>query len=208
VFLAELLEKHNVPIPKTIIVHRDNAKLISGILGLPCILKKPDSSFSHGVVKAETEEELVSYVENMLEKSELLIAQEFMPTSYDWRVGIFDRQPLYVCKYYMVNGHWQIIKRDKSGATTQVGMSEALSVERAPAGVLRTALRAANLIGDGLYGVDIKQSGKSFFVMEVNDNPNIDAGIEDTVLKDELYARIMKVILRRIEQHKEKGYQV
>ena len=208
VFLAELLEKHKVPIPKTVIMHRDNAKLISRMLGLPCILKKPDSSFSLGVVKAETEEELASYAEDMLEKSELLIAQEFMPTSYDWRVGIFDRQPLYVCKYYMADNHWQIIKRDKGGAATELGMTETLAVEHAPSGAVRTALRAANLIGDGLYGVDIKQSGNSFYVMEVNDNPNIDAGIEDVVLKDELYKRVMKIFLQRIEQRKEKGYQV
>ena len=208
VFLAELMEKHRVPVPKTVIVHRENAKEISRLLGLPCILKKPDSSFSQGVVKADTEEELAAYAEEMLERSELLIAQEFMPTDYDWRVGIFDRQPLYVCKYYMADHHWQIIKRDKSGAKTGDGISETLPVEHAPAGVVRTALRAANLIGDGLYGVDIKQSGRSFYVMEVNDNPNIDAGIEDAVLKKELYQRIMRVILKRIEQHKEKGYQV
>jgi len=208
VFLAELMEKHRVPVPKTVIVHRENAKSISRMLGLPCILKKPDSSFSQGVVKAETEEELVSYAEDMLERSELLIAQVFMPTNYDWRVGIFDRQPLYVCKYYMADHHWQIIKRDKSGVKTGDGMSETLPVEHAPTGVVRTALRAANLIGNSLYGVDIKQSGKSFYVMEVNDNPSIDAGIEDAVLREELYKRIMRVILRRIEQHKEKGYQV
>ena len=41
-----------------------------------------------------------------------------------------------------------------------------------------------------------------------DDNPSIDAGVEDIVLKNELYERIMKVILRRIEQHKEKGYQM
>ena len=122
VFLAELMEKHKVPVPKTVIVHRDNAKEISRLLGLPCILKKPDSSFSQGVVKADTEEELAAYAEEMLERSELLIAQEFMPTDYDWRVGIFDRQPLYVCKYYMADHHWQIIKRDKSGVKTGDGM--------------------------------------------------------------------------------------
>ena len=208
VFLAELLEKHKVPIPKTVIVHRDNAESISRLLGLPCILKKPDSSFSQGVVKAESEEELASYAGDMLERSELLIAQKFMPTTYDWRVGIFDRQPLYACKYYMANNHSQIIRRDQSGIKTEDGMSETLPVEQAPTGVIRTALRAANLIGDGLYGVDIKQWEKSFYVVEINDNPSIDAGIEDTVLKEELYLRIMRIILRRIEQHKEKGYQV
>ncbi|MDH4233363.1 MAG: RimK family alpha-L-glutamate ligase [Nitrospirota bacterium] len=208
VFLAELMEKHRIPVPKTVIVHRDNAKLIPGLLGLPCILKKPDSSFSLGVVKAESEKELSAYIDDMLDRSELLIAQEYMPTGYDWRVGIFDRQPLYVCKYYMAGGHWQIIRRDENGTKTGDGMSETLPVEHAPTGVVRAALRAANLIGDGLYGVDIKQSGKSFYVMEVNDNPNIDAGIEDSVLKEELYLRIIRVILRRIEQRKEKGYQV
>jgi glutathione synthase/RimK-type ligase-like ATP-grasp enzyme len=208
VFLAELMETHKVPVPKTVIVHRDNAKTITGILGLPCILKKPDSSFSQGVVKAETKEDFAAYAGDMLERSELLIAQEFIPTDYDWRVGIFDRQPLFVCKYYMADHHWQIIKRDKSGTKTGDGISETLPVEHAPTAVVRLALRAANLIGDGLYGVDIKQSGKSFCVMEVNDNPNIDAGVEDAVLKEELYQRIMRVILRRIEQHKEKGYRV
>lgn len=208
VFLAELLEKHRVPVPRTVIVHRENAYAIPGLLGFPFILKKPDSSFSQGVVKAESKEEFFSYVQQMLERSELLIAQEFMPTGYDWRVGVFDRQPLYVCKYYMARQHWQIIKRDSNGVKTEDGVSETLPVEHAPTGVVRTALRAANLIGDGLYGVDIKQVGQSLYVIEVNDNPNIDAGVEDLVLKDELYRRIMRVILRRIEQHKQTGYRV
>jgi len=57
VFLAELLERNRMLIPKTVIVHRENAKHVTGMLGLPCILKKPDSSFSQGVIKVETEEE-------------------------------------------------------------------------------------------------------------------------------------------------------
>jgi hypothetical protein len=36
----------------------------------------------------------------------------------------------------------------------------------------------------------------------VNDNPNIDAGVEDKILKGELYRRIMDVFLRRIERRK------
>jgi glutathione synthase/RimK-type ligase-like ATP-grasp enzyme len=50
--------------------------------------------------------------------------------------------------------------------------------------------------------VDLKQAGKNVFVIEVNDNPNIDAGVEDRVLKEEIYLRIMRVFLRRIEQRK------
>jgi glutathione synthase/RimK-type ligase-like ATP-grasp enzyme len=75
-------------------------------------------------------------------------------------------------------------------------------VGKAPTGVVKTALKAANLIGDGLYGVDLKQVGKGACVIEVNDNPNIDAGYEDDVLQDELYLRIMEVFLKRIENRK------
>ena len=204
VFLAELLERHRVLTPKTVIVHRDNAKHLTNMLGLPCILKKPDSSFSQGVIKAETEEDLKANVAKMLDRSELIIAQEFLSTSFDWRVGIFDRQPLYVCKYYMAKRHWQIIKRDMNGIKTEDGDSETIPVEHAPTGLVKTALRAANLIGDGFYGVDIKEDGRNYYIIEINDNPSIDAGVEDAALKDELYLRIMRVIVRRIEQRKEK----
>lgn len=202
VFLAEILDRHKILTPRTVIVHRDNSSAVCTALGLPCVLKKPDSSFSQGVVKVESEKELAVNVHKMLERSDLIIAQEFIATEYDWRVGIFDRQPLYVCKYYMARHHWQIIKRDPTGRKTDEGEWDTLSVEYAPTRLIKTALRAANLIGDGFYGVDIKQVGERFYVIEVNDNPSIESGVEDRVLKDELYLRIMRVILRRIEQVK------
>lgn len=206
VFLAELLERNRVLIPKTVIVHRENAKHVTGMLGLPCILKKPDSSFSQGVIKVETEEDLKMNVGKLLERSELIIAQEFLATPFDWRVGIFDGQPIFVCKYFMAKNHWQIIKRDAGGLKNEYGKSESIPVEHAPTGLIRTAVRAANLIGDGFYGVDIKQDGKKYYVIEINDNPNVDHGVEDTVLKDELYLRIMRVMLRRIEHRKKQWY--
>ena len=206
VFLAEILEKNRVLIPRTIIVHRDNVKAAGESLGFPCILKRPDSSFSQGVIKVGNQEELTGSAGRMLERSELIIAQEFLETSFDWRVGILDRQPLYVCKYHMARRHWQIIKRDGGGIKIEDGQSDTVPLEHAPPGLLRTALRASNLIGDGLYGVDIKEVDKKFYVIEINDNPSIDSGVEDRVLKDELYMRIMRIMLRRIEQKKQRGY--
>jgi len=202
VFLAELLMKSRIPVPETVILHRDNAKGAARLLGFPLILKRPDSSFSQGVVKVETEAELAWHSRMMFERSEMIIAQKFMPTEYDWRVGIFDKKPLFVCKYFMAGGHWQIIKRDTLGAKTLEGESETLAVEEAPRDIVRTALRAANLVGDGLYGVDLKHSGGRVYVIEVNDNPNVDTGVEDAVLKDDLYRRMMEVILGRIERKK------
>ena len=202
VYLAELLTRHNIPIPKTMVVHKNNLDTVVESLGLPCILKQPDSAFSIGVDKVETEDEFRDHVTRLLSKSDLIVAQEFLPTSFDWRIGICDRRPLYVCRYYMARKHWQIYKRDESGNYHSEGNSDTLSVGEAPDEVVRTALKAANLIGDGLYGVDLKQVGQKCYIIEVNDNPSIDAGTEDYVLKDALYRDIMGIFLKRIETRK------
>lgn len=200
VYLAELLTRHQVPIPRTLVLHRENC---SGLdeLGFPCVLKKPDSSFSQGVVKAKDAEERQQSLEEFFRESDLVVAQEFLPTTFDWRIGIVDRQPLYACKYYMARGHWQIIRQDRAGRG-RYGKSETVPIEAAPKQAIEIALKAADLVGDGLYGVDVKESDGKFYVIEVNDNPNIDRGYEDAILKDELYRRIMQVFLSRIEQRK------
>jgi glutathione synthase/RimK-type ligase-like ATP-grasp enzyme len=200
VYLNELLSRHRVPVPKTLMVHRDNVDQIVRTLGLPCIVKEPDGAFSLGVAKIESVDALHACLDRFFAKSDLVIAQEWLPTPFDWRVGVFDRRPLYVCKYFMAPGHWQVVKRE-SGRKLE-GSTASLSVGEAPEIVVRTAVRAANLIGDGLYGVDLKQDGDQCYVMEVNDNPNLDAGNEDGVLKDALYREVMGVFLRRIQERR------
>ena len=182
-----------------LVVYREGAEQIVAELGLPCVLKKPDSSFSAGVVKADTEAELSAHLQQFQQESELVIAQEFMASSFDWRVGVLDRAPLYVCKYHMARGHWQI-QRALGESRRLYGRTETLGLEEAPEAVVELALRASGPIGDGLYGVDIKQVDERLVVMEVNDNPSIEAGTEDASLKDELYLRIMRSFYDRLER--------
>jgi glutathione synthase/RimK-type ligase-like ATP-grasp enzyme len=198
VYLHELLSRHKLPMPRSLLVHRENISQIVPAVGLPCILKQPDSAFSLGVLKVETEQELLQTVGRLLEKSELVIAQEFLPTEFDWRIGILDRRPLYACRYFMAPEHWQVIKREEGDRTE--GATAAVPLGDVPAFVVQAALDAANLIGTGLYGVDVKQVGKTCRIIEVNDNPNIDAGNEDGFLGDVLYEEIMSVIRRRIQE--------
>ncbi len=202
VYLAELLDRREILTPKTLIVHRDNVEDIVSQLGLPCILKQPDSAFSQGVTKADTVEEVRQGAEEMLERSDLVIAQEFLPTPFDWRIGIFDRKPLYACQYFMAGKHWQIINHE-GDEDSRYGRVKTLPVELAPSRVVRAALKAANLIGDGLYGVDLKQVGQKCYVIEVNDNPTIQSTFEDAVMKDSLYERIMEVFLQRLERRRQ-----
>lgn len=202
VYLQELLEKNQIPAPKTVVVHRDNTGEIIDKVGLPCVLKQPDSSFSQGVLKADNPAMLEQALMQLFEKSDLVIAQEFLPTEFDWRVGIFDGKPMYACKYYMARKDWKVVTTDAAGRP-QSGRSETMPVETLPRKLLALALKAGNLIGNGLYGLDIKQVGNQYCVIEINDNPSIDHGFEDLVLKDDLYMRIMEVFLRRITAVKE-----
>jgi glutathione synthase/RimK-type ligase-like ATP-grasp enzyme len=198
VYQAELMQRHGIATPNTLVVHKGNVDRIVRELGLPCVLKQPDSAFSHGVIKVETEAELEQHTTRLLASSELIVAQRFLPTAYDWRVGVFDRRSLYACRYHMARKHWQIAKNEDGGKRSY-GRVEWVARADAPAFVLDTAVRAANLIGDGLYGVDLKEIDGRACVIEINDNPNIDAGLEDQELAEELYMRIMQGFLRRVQ---------
>jgi glutathione synthase/RimK-type ligase-like ATP-grasp enzyme len=61
--------------------------------------------------------------------------------------------------------------------------------------VVEVALKATKLIGNGLYGVDVKEVDGKAYVIEVNDNPNIDAGVEDCLLGEEIYTKIISHLL-------------
>lgn len=98
----------------------------------------------------------------------------------------------------MSKGHWQIYHH-QDGGKTRSGRFRSLAIRDVPPKVLRTALKAVRLMGNGLYGVDLKQAGDEVMVIEVNDNPNVDAGVEDAWLGEDLYRQIMLEFLRRLE---------
>ncbi len=198
VYLAELLRANKIPTPKTVIVGKSDLSAAQREIGFPMVLKVPDGSFSRGVVKADDEQQMLEMAAKLFEESELILAQEFLYTEFDWRVGILNRKPFYVSQYFMSKKHWQIVKYDGKGGVTE-GAFRTMDVSEAPAEVVETALKAANLIGDGLYGVDLKQNADGVYVIEVNDNPNLDAGVEDNFLKDELYSLVMAEFVRRLD---------
>jgi len=198
VYQAELFARHAIPAPRTLVVHEGNVDELVARVGLPCVLKKPDGAFSLGVVKVTTPEEATERLGELLGESELVVAQEFVPSEFDWRVGVLDRKALYLCKYHMARGHWQIVSR--KGRTDRYGRVEAVPAGEAPSGLIQTAVRAASLFGDGLFGVDVKVVDGRIMVMEVNDNPNLDAGYEDALLKDEIYDELAAWFRARLDR--------
>jgi glutathione synthase/RimK-type ligase-like ATP-grasp enzyme len=197
--MHELMSRHRIAQPRTLIVQRGNVDQVVGALGLPCVLKLPDSGFGLDVVKIESEEQLRQEAERFFKVSELIVAQEWLPTGFDWRVGVYDGRPLFVAKYFMAPGHWKIINAEQ-GMTE--GKTQAMAIGEAPEQVIDMAVRAANLIGRGLYGVDLKQVEDRVYLIEVNCNPNLDAGNEDEVLGEALYREVLGVFARRIAQRR------
>jgi glutathione synthase/RimK-type ligase-like ATP-grasp enzyme len=176
----------------------DMLPLLEHRLGYPIVLKIPDGSFSRGIRKAENREELLEYGTELLKHSRLILAQEFVYTKFDWRIGVLNGEPLFVCQYEMSHRHWQIVRHRPDGSF-QEGGHTSFPVEEAPKELVEIATRAAALMGDGLYGVDVKQTDRGFLVIEVNDNPNIDHGVEDQILQDKLYTKILEDFIRRID---------
>src|SRR6478736_636236 len=201
VYLHELLQANKILTPKSYVVTEDNCHALPEKMAFPFILKQPDGAFSKGVFKINSVEEFKKIRATMFETSDLLIAQEFLPTPFDWRVGILDGQVIFVCKYYMASAHWQIVNWN-ADKEEQNGNFESIPVDQAPSGLLKTALKATSLIGRSLYGVDMKELDGKFVVIEINDNPNIDAGVEDKFLKDKLYSMIMEVFMNKVKAKK------
>jgi glutathione synthase/RimK-type ligase-like ATP-grasp enzyme len=200
VFLMELLGANQVPMPPTLIIAEmtDLPRAVDE-LGLPLVVKIPDGSFSRGVHKVNTMDEFRRIAEELFEETDLVLAQKFMPTEFDWRVGVLAGEPLFVCQYRMARGHWQILKHHADGSAREGG-HRTFGLDQAPREVIDTAVRAAKPIGAGLYGVDLKQTDNGVFVMEVNDNPNLDHGVEDAVGKDEIWTKLLRWFIERFEQ--------
>jgi glutathione synthase/RimK-type ligase-like ATP-grasp enzyme len=200
VYLKELLGNANVLAPRTeILDEKANFAEVFDRLGSPVVLKAPDGSFSRSVHKVATVSEFQERAKTLFKDTALILAQEYMPTDFDWRVGVLGGEPLFVSQYKMARGHWQIAKHHENGGV-HFGGVVAVPIEKAPTAVIETAVKCARLIGDGLYGIDLKQNERGVFVIEINDNPNLDTDYEDAILKDELWRRIIDWFAARLEK--------
>ena len=199
VYLHELMGQAGITMPPSrILSSAADLDEVAEAIGFPIVVKIPDGSFSRGVKKAANPAEFDALATSWLKETDLLIAQKFMPTEFDWRVGILDGEPLFVCQYTMAKNHWQIVHH-RDGARSLEGGFRPVRLADAPERLLDIAARAAQMIGDGLYGVDIKQTPDGYYLIEINDNPNLEHSVEDACEKDEVWTRLAQWFIRRIE---------
>ncbi|MEM2119274.1 MAG: RimK family alpha-L-glutamate ligase [Candidatus Bathyarchaeia archaeon] len=190
-----LFEKHDIPHIPTVFINKEDFhhKQILTIFrefGKPVVVKAPYTSFSRYVEKAACETSFREVATRFFRKSDVLAVQQFMPTAFDWRVGVLNGEVLYVCKYMIPKGRWKHGAKLRGKPTIIWGRTFSMKKENAPSRLKEVALKACEIIGHGLYGVDIKEVNGNYVVVEVNDNPSIYAGYEDLRNK-ELYGKII-----------------
>ncbi len=200
VFLHDAFNYQKVPSLKTLFISdckEQTLDLLEQEFAYPIVLKMPEGSFSKGVFKADSRENLQQILQNLLKETALVLAQEYLFTDYDWRIGVINGRAIYACRYYMARNHWQIYNHDSKRNFS--GGFDTLPTFEVPKSVLTAALKSAAVVGNGLYGIDIKEVDQKAYVLEVNDNPSIEHGVEDHYLGEELYMQIMSEFLRRLE---------
>jgi glutathione synthase/RimK-type ligase-like ATP-grasp enzyme len=186
-----------VTIPRTVFCRADEVNAATGQalldrLGGQLVLKAPNSSFSRHVEKVVTPEQFDEVGRRFLHRADRIVVQEFVESEFDWRVGVLAGRPLYACRYVIPEETFKIMAI--VDGELRVCRVESVPTTEAPEHVVKTAVTAANAIGRGLYGVDLKDVNGRAVVIEVNDNPTINAEEEDRYAPD-VYARIVRHLL-------------
>ena len=191
----DLFQKNNIPSPKSILFYGDYSRealdTVFRTLGLPVIIKTPYTRFSSHVEKANNETEFIELAKHLLRKAKVLVLQEYIQSDFDWRVGILRNEVLYLCKYCIPEGGWKV--KSKINGRNVWGETIALWRNSISPELKEISIRLSKYVGDGLYGLDIKETNDGYKVIEINDNPSIYDGYEDAVDKD-IYEKIINAL--------------
>ncbi len=194
--LHDLFIKNNIPSPKSLLFTGDYSKEaiddIFNTLGTPVIIKTPYTRFSSHVEKAQDEKEFIEISKKFLRKSKILIVQEYIMSDFDWRVGILENKILYLCKYCIPDGGWKV-KSNINGKNVW-GDTIAFPRDSISPELKDVCIDLSKYVGDGLYGLDVKETDNGYKVIEINDNPSLYEGYEDTVDID-IYEKIINSLV-------------
>lgn len=194
--LHDLFLKNNIPSPKSILFYGDYSKesldYIFKTLGFPVVIKTPYTRFSSHVEKAENESEFKEISKHLLRKAKVLVLQEYIYSDFDWRVGVLKNEVIYLCKYCIPKGGWKV--RSKINGKNIWGDTIPIPREMISPELKEICIKLSKCIGDGLYGLDIKEVEDGFKVIEINDNPSIYYGSEDMIDRD-IYEKIISALL-------------
>lgn len=190
---CQLLSRKGVGLPITGFANKpdDIKDLIKMVGGAPLVIKILSGTQGVGVVLAETQKAAESVIESFLELKVSVLVQEYIKESRgaDIRCFVVGEKVVAAMKRQSKEGEFRS-NLHRGGTAKLVSTT---SEERA------TAVKAANIMGLNVCGVDILRSDRGPLVIEVNSSPGLE-GIETTTGRD-----IASSIIQFIEKNARRG---
>ena len=182
----QLLARKGVGLPVTSFAHstKSTADLIEMVGGAPLIVKLLEGTQGKGVVLAETQKAAESTIEAFRSLKAHFLVQEFIKEAggADFRCFVVGDKVVAAMKRQGKEGEFRSnIHRGGSAAAVKITPEER-----------QAAVRAANIMGLNVAGVDLLRSNHGPLVMEVNSSPGLE-GIEQATGLD-IAGKIMTFI--------------
>lgn len=173
----QLLARKGIGLPVTGFANdpRATGALIEQVGGAPLVIKLVEGTQGVGVVLAETRQAAESVIEAFRGLNANILAQEYIKEAKgaDIRAFVIGGKVVAAMKRQSKEGEFRSnLHRGGTASVVKITPEER-----------STAVRAANILGLNIAGVDMLRSNHGSVVMEVNSSPGLE-GIETTTGKD------------------------
>lgn len=167
----QILSKHHIGIPKTTFVRdkKDVLPAIERVGGAPVVIKLIEGTQGIGVLLAETVQSAEAIIELLQSQKQSVLIQKFVAESKgrDIRAFVVGDQVVGAMRR-VAQGQEFRSNVHRGGLTERVELDENYS---------KTAIRAAQILGLRVAGVDMLEGKEGPQIMEVNSSPGLE-GIE------------------------------
>jgi ribosomal protein S6--L-glutamate ligase len=164
----QLLARHDIGLPATAFAHdpRRAEEVIKEVGGTPVVIKLLEGSQGMGVILAETDASAKSIIEAFSAANVSILVQEYVRDAggTDVRALVIDGKVVAAMKRLGRQGEFRS-NLHRGGKAEPVELTE---IEKT------TAVRAAEILGLNVCGVDMLRAKRGPVVMEVNSSPGIE----------------------------------
>ena len=185
----QILSRHNIGLPETAFAHRkqDVLPALERLGGAPVIVKLLEGTQGVGVILADTVKVAQAIVETLQSKQQNVLMQKFVKESKgrDIRAFVVGDRVVAAMRRQAVGDEFRS-NVHRGGSATAVDLDERYQ---------ETAVRAAQILGLRVAGVDMLEGVDGPQVMEVNSSPGLE-GIETSTGVD-----VAGAVIEEIEKH-------
>lgn len=188
----QILSANDIPIPSSAISNStlNSEKIMKSLGGTPLVIKLIEGMQGVGTILADTDKAAISVIEAFANLKTNMVLQEFIREAEGRDIRVF------IVGGEIVAAMERIAKAGDFRSNLHRG-GEAKPVELTDR-EREISLRAANLVGLGIAGVDLIRSKNGPLILEINSSPGLE-GIEGTT-KVDVAGKIMEYVEKKLAE--------